>query len=143
LFGKSADSLSAESSSEKNPASFLNHPSNGFVHAFVEAQRLHVSRLQFGAKWRLNEFWRDEVKVHREAGTLHIVAGTLIVTSRKVIDQFIEPIVNDALAEKARLSTQDSKPETETLLGHLLTVTEGLTLCLALITADVLMLEHC
>ncbi|KAJ7839256.1 cytochrome P450 monooxygenase pc-2 [Mycena olivaceomarginata] len=112
LFGKSADSLSAglaypESSSEKNPASFLNHPSNGFVHAFVEAQRLHVSRSRFGAKWRLNEFWRDEVKVHRE-----------------VIDQFIEPIVNDALAEKARLSTQDSKPETETLLGHLLTVTE-------------------
>ncbi|KAJ7721345.1 cytochrome P450 [Mycena maculata] len=114
LFGKSADSLSAglaypDSSSQKNPPSFLNHPSNTFVNAFLEAQRLHVARSRFGTKWPLNEFWKDRVKPHRQ-----------------VIDQFIEPILNDALAEKARLNAEpkDSKKEAETLLSHLLQGTD-------------------
>ncbi|KAJ7499692.1 cytochrome P450 monooxygenase pc-3 [Mycena latifolia] len=112
LFGKSADSLSAglaypDSSSRQNPASFLSHPSNTFVNAFLEGQRLHVARSRFGSKWPLNEFWKDRVKPHRE-----------------VIDQFIEPILNEALMKKAGCSTQDSKAEADTLLSHLLQGTD-------------------
>ncbi|KAJ7165579.1 cytochrome P450 [Mycena crocata] len=112
LFGKSVESLSAglaypESSSQKNPASFSNHPSNAFVNAFLEGQRHHVGRSRFGAKWALNEFWHDKVKPHRE-----------------IMDQFIEPIINDALAKKIQLHSQDSKPEADTLLSHLLQSTE-------------------
>ncbi|KAJ7461739.1 cytochrome P450 [Mycena galericulata] len=115
LFGKSADSLSAglaypESSSQKNPLSFLNHPSNTFVNAFLEAQWLHVERSRYGSKWPLNEFWKDKVKPHRE-----------------IIDQFIEPILNDALAEKARRNAEyevNKLDEAETLLSHLLKETE-------------------
>jgi hypothetical protein len=71
LFGKSSDSLSAglaypESSSHENSPSFLNHPSNTFVNAFLEGQHLYVSRSRFGTKWPLNEFWKDRVKPHRE-----------------------------------------------------------------------------
>ncbi|KAJ7047927.1 cytochrome P450 monooxygenase pc-2 [Mycena alexandri] len=110
LFGKSVDSLSAglaypESASGLTPSSFRNHPSNAFVHAFIEGQRVHVDRSRFGSKWRLNEFWKDLVTPHRE-----------------VIDQFIEPILNDALAKKAE--GQESKQEADTLLGHLLLGTD-------------------
>ncbi|KAJ7755156.1 cytochrome P450 monooxygenase pc-3 [Mycena metata] len=110
LFGKSVDSLSAglaypESAAGMTSASFLNHPSNAFVHAFIEGQRVHVDRSRFGSKWRLNEFWSDLVTPHRQ-----------------VIDQFIEPILNDALAKKAE--GQETKQEADTLLGHLLLSTD-------------------
>ncbi|KAJ7123185.1 cytochrome P450 [Mycena epipterygia] len=110
LFGKSADSLSAGLAypdSSQNPPSFLNHPSNTFVNAFLEAQRLHVARSRFGTKWPLNEFWKDKVKPHRN-----------------VIDEFIEPILDEAFAEKARRSAEDDKLEADTLLSHLLKGTE-------------------
>jgi len=55
----------------------------------------------------LNEFWKDIVKPHRE-----------------IMDKFIEPIVQDALTEKTRGITEDSKQEAETLLTHLLQGTE-------------------
>ncbi|KAJ6607884.1 cytochrome P450 [Mycena sp. CBHHK59/15] len=111
LFGKSADSLSAglaypESSSQKNTPSLLNHPSNTFVNAFLEAQRQYVARSRFGTKWPLNEFWRDRIKPHRE-----------------IIDQFINPILNEALAEKSKASKVDSG-QLETLLSHLLQGTD-------------------
>ncbi|KAJ7031177.1 cytochrome P450 [Mycena alexandri] len=112
LFGKSADSLSAglaypDSLSHLNPPSFWDHPSNVFVHAFMEGQRLQVDRGRFGSKWRLLEFWTDRIQPHR-----------------KIIDQFIDPIVDDALAKKVEGSTLKSKPEAETLLSHLLLGTD-------------------
>ncbi|KAJ7466234.1 cytochrome P450 monooxygenase pc-3 [Mycena galericulata] len=114
LFGKSVDSLSAGlaypgGSSQKNPDSFLNHPSNTFADAFLKGQQVHVGRSRFGNKWPLNEFWKDRVKPHRQ-----------------VIDQFIEPILNDALQAKAPRHTEpeDSKPKADTLLSHLLETTE-------------------
>ncbi|KAJ7634636.1 cytochrome P450 monooxygenase pc-3 [Roridomyces roridus] len=111
LFGKSVDSLSAglpypASSSQTNPPSFLEHSSNRFVNAFMEGQKLHVYRSPFGSKWALNEFWHDKIKPHRD-----------------VIDQFIEPILNDALTEKARADV-DPKSEPDTLLSHLVQETE-------------------
>ncbi|KAJ7725998.1 cytochrome P450 monooxygenase pc-3 [Mycena metata] len=112
LFGKSADSLSAglaypDSSAHLNPPSFWDHPSNVFVHAFMEGQRLQVDRGRFGSKWRLLEFWTDRIQPHR-----------------KIIDQFIDPIVDDALAKKVEGSTVNSEPKVETLLSHLLLGTD-------------------
>ncbi|KAJ7250360.1 cytochrome P450 monooxygenase pc-3 [Mycena rebaudengoi] len=112
LFGKSVDSLSAglaypEFASEKTPVSYWNHPSNAFVDAFLEAQRLHVARSRFGTRWPLNEFWKDVVK-----------------PQRAIIDQFIEPILNEALAEKSLSQTDESGARTETLLSHLLKGTD-------------------
>ncbi|KAJ6509737.1 hypothetical protein DFH09DRAFT_942343 [Mycena vulgaris] len=116
LFGKSVESLSAglaypRGSSQKNPDSFLNHPSNTFVDTLLKGQQVHVGRSRFGNKWPLTEFWQDRVKPHRQ-----------------VIDQFIEPILNDALQDKARRHTEpeDSKPKADSLLSHLLETTEGL-----------------
>ncbi|KAJ7165917.1 cytochrome P450 monooxygenase pc-3 [Mycena filopes] len=111
LFGTSVDSLSAglaypEAAAAQTPAAFFNHPSNVFVNAFIDGQRVHVNRSRFGSKWRLNEFWTDRVRPHRE-----------------IIDEFIEPILNDALAKKAE--GKESKEEApETLLGHLLLGTD-------------------
>ncbi|KAJ7174475.1 cytochrome P450 monooxygenase pc-2 [Mycena filopes] len=115
LFGTSVDSLSAglaypESAPKAlTPASFHTHPSNVFVDAFMEAQRMHVGRGRFGTKWRLREFWTDLVKPHRD-----------------VIDQFIDPIVNDALEKKAKgAAAEDSKTDVaETLLSHLVLGTD-------------------
>ncbi|KAJ7196989.1 cytochrome P450 monooxygenase pc-3 [Mycena pura] len=113
LFGKSVDSIAPgiaypDSASHLNSSTFLNHPSNTFVNAFLEGQRLHVDRSRFGSKWPLNEFWKDIVKPHRE-----------------IMDKFIEPIVQDALTEKTRGIAEDSKQEAaETLLSHLLQGTE-------------------
>ncbi|KAJ6520794.1 cytochrome P450 monooxygenase pc-3 [Mycena vulgaris] len=113
LFGKSVESLSAglaypRGSSQKNP-DFLNHPSNTFVDAFLEGQQVHVGRSRFGNKWPLTEFWQNQVKPHCQ-----------------VSDQFIGPILNDALQDKARRHTEpeDSKPKADTLLSHLLETTE-------------------
>ncbi|KAF7301055.1 Glycosyltransferase family 39 protein [Mycena indigotica] len=111
LFGASVDSTSAglaypQSASHLNSAEFLNHPSNSFVTAFIEGQRFHVDRSRFGSKWQLGEFWKDLIQPHRE-----------------VMDQFIEPIIQRALSQKAQ-GIADKKEEPETLLGHLLLSTE-------------------
>ncbi|KAJ7220322.1 cytochrome P450 [Mycena pura] len=51
----------------------LAHPSD----ASLKGQQVQVGRPRFGNKWPLNEFWGDQV-----------------------IDQFIEPILNDALQDR-------------------------------------------
>ncbi|CAK5275913.1 unnamed protein product [Mycena citricolor] len=71
LFGHSVDSLSAglpypNYASERTSATFLNHPSNKFVDAFMDGQQFHVDRSRFGSKWELNEFWEDKVMAQRK-----------------------------------------------------------------------------
>ncbi|KAF7331544.1 hypothetical protein MKEN_00033500 [Mycena kentingensis (nom. inval.)] len=118
LFGKSVDSMSAglpyPASSPlamANSAEFDNHPSNTYVRSFVQSQILTTQRAAFGSRWPLMEFWKDRVKPHR-----------------KVIDDFIEPILNEALEGKAAKHDgggEDGKAAEEgTFLSHLVAATD-------------------
>ncbi|KAJ7755198.1 cytochrome P450 [Mycena metata] len=111
LFGRSVDSTSAglpypESSPLANSPSFLNHPSNNFVRSFVQSQILSAQRASYGHNWPLFEFWKDIVKPHR-----------------KVINEYIDPILNDALARKRVGGLEDSK-EDQTFLSDLVKATD-------------------
>ncbi|KAJ7062902.1 cytochrome P450 monooxygenase pc-3 [Mycena amicta] len=120
LFGKSIDSMSAglpypESSPLADSPAFHNHPSNTYVRSFVQSQVFTVQRAALQRQWPLVEFWKDRVKPHR-----------------KIIDEFIEPILNEALAKKNK-GTQggevDGKMtevggEEETFLSHLVQATD-------------------
>ena len=119
LFGKDICTLSAGfpypvSSSSVNSDAFLNHPSNKFATAFALGQYLSTRRTAFGSSWPLAEFWKDKVKPHR-----------------KIVDQFIEPILADALAKRAASGNmadgkkEDTEVKDETLLSHLLNHTQG------------------
>ncbi|KAK1230887.1 Protein kinase alk2 [Marasmius sp. AFHP31] len=83
LFGKNVRSLDAglpypKSSGIANPESFVNHPSNSFVTAFMKGQDLTARRTRTGTTWPLLEFWKDEV-----------------ADQRAVVNEFIEPILAD------------------------------------------------
>lgn len=119
LFGKDICTLAAGlpypvSSSIANSDAFLNHPSNKFSTAFALGQYLSTRRASFGSSWPLAEFWKDKVQPHR-----------------KIVDQFIEPILADALAKRAAVGNmadgekEDTEAENETLLSHLLSRTQG------------------
>jgi hypothetical protein len=98
LFGHDVCTLSAGlpypgSSPGANSYDFMTHPSNKLAGALASSQTLTALRLRRGAIWPFMEFWGDKVKPHR-----------------KIIDEFIEPILVDALAKHA---VTDSKPNTE------------------------------
>ncbi|KAJ7499687.1 cytochrome P450 monooxygenase pc-2 [Mycena latifolia] len=114
LFKRSVDSMSAglpypQSSALTNSPSFLNHPSNTYVSSFVRSQILTTERVPFGTIWPLREFWKDRVKPHR-----------------KVIDEFIEPILNEELQRRAR-EQANGKGDAgeETFLSHLVQATDN------------------
>ncbi|KAJ7123182.1 cytochrome P450 [Mycena epipterygia] len=114
LFGKSVDSMSAglaypEAYPLANLPEFLNHPSNTYVQSFVESQTLTVQRVAFGSRWPLMEFWKDNVKPHR-----------------KVVDGYIEPILNAELEnKKAREGGAKKDEEAGTFLSHLVEATDN------------------
>lgn len=113
LFGRSVDSMSAglaypEASPLANSPEFLNHPSNTYVQSFVESQTLTTQRAAFASKWPLVEFWKDKVKPHR-----------------KVVDNYIEPILNAELENKAREGEGEKDEEAGTFLSHLVQATDG------------------
>ena len=118
LFAYDVGSLSAnipypESAAHLNKPSFYNHPSTIFVKAFSEGQNLTAGRLAFGNDWPLFEFWSDKV-----------------APLRKVIDGFIEPLLEDALSKrKLELSKNgtDVKDDSENgnLLAHLVKHTQS------------------
>ena len=121
LFGKDVRSLSAgivyppSSPLSKDPT-FLDHPANRFVRAFMESESATAYRTNYGSSWRFAEFWRDQVQKHM-----------------KVCYEFIDPIIVDALAKKHEqrclgVDVNDSTGEVkegETLLEHLVNYTEG------------------
>ncbi|KAJ7062885.1 cytochrome P450 [Mycena amicta] len=122
LFGKSIDSMSAglpypESSPLANLPAFDNHPSNAYVRSFFQSQVFTVHRLALQRQWPLVEFWKDRVKPHR-----------------KIIDEFIEPILNEALAKKnkgtqggevdGKMAEDSEGGEEETFLSHLVQATD-------------------
>jgi hypothetical protein len=117
LFGRDVGSLSAHipypaSAAHLNKPSLYNHPSTSFVKAFSEGQRLGVARSSFGQEWPLLEFWSDNV-----------------APLRKVMDNFTEPLMEEALAKrKLELSKgADAKDSDDNgnLLAYLVNHTQG------------------
>ena len=118
LFAYDVGSLSANipypaSVAHLNKPSFYNHPSTTFVKAFSEGQNLTAGRGAFGNEWPLFEFWSDKV-----------------APLRKVMDGFIEPLMEDALSKRElELSKNgtDAKDggENGNLLAHLVRHTQG------------------
>ncbi|EIW81948.1 cytochrome P450 monooxygenase pc-2 [Coniophora puteana RWD-64-598 SS2] len=124
LFGKDVQSLSAglvypPNSPLAAASAAKDHPANVFAHAFGEAQVGTATRFFFAGLWRLREFWTDEVQKHMN-----------------VCNQFAEPILNEALARKREMKEsgldqareKGEVEEGETLLDHLVNVTEDKTL---------------
>ncbi|KAF8810034.1 cytochrome P450 monooxygenase pc-3, partial [Phlegmacium glaucopus] len=117
LFGSDVGSLAADifypaSAAHLNKPSFYNHPSTIFVKALSEGQHLTIARASFGNDWPLLEFWSDKVAPYR-----------------KVIDNFAEPLMEDALAKRnLELSNNgaDGKGDDENsnLLAHLVKHTQ-------------------
>ncbi|KAJ7573580.1 cytochrome P450 [Mycena floridula] len=80
------------------------HPANKFAHAFALGQHYASLRSQSGPHWALMEMKRDELK-----------------PLRKIINEFVDPIIDNAL-EKQKISS-DSKEE-ESFLDHLVRNTQ-------------------
>jgi hypothetical protein len=122
LFGRDVRTLSAGlrypvSSPLANSPAFVNHPSNTFVNAFSTGQHLSALRTRYGPTWPVMEFWKDKIKPHR-----------------KVVNEFIQPILTEALAKQAAISKETDKKDAQqnsdeheqTLLSHLVGHTQGL-----------------
>ena len=88
--------------------------------AFTEGQNLTVVRSSLGDDWPLLEFWADKV-----------------APLRKVMDNFTEPLMEDALAERnLELSKgADAKDDDENgnLLAYLVRHTQGMLSSLSLL----------
>ncbi|KAF8219014.1 cytochrome P450 monooxygenase pc-3 [Tricholoma matsutake] len=122
LFGSDIDTLSAglpypASSPLASSDAFMNHPSNKFASAILECLCQTLNRANYGSSWPLAEFWKNKVKPHR-----------------KVVDQFIEPVLVEALAKRTKAAdsgrTASDKLRTdadeETLLNHLINQTQDI-----------------
>lgn len=81
----------------------------------MKAQTETALRSRFGHSWPLKEFWKDNVKEHRE-----------------IVDRFVEPFLHQAIANKL---AKERRAETEgemhdvadqTLLDHMINHTQGL-----------------
>lgn len=119
LFGSNVGSLKAglpyppdASLSDEVKAAFYSNPSNKFVAAFGEGQSQSSLRTGLGYEWPLGEFWKDSIKEKRE-----------------IIDEFIAPVLQDAIKSSRIKPKAGSKAENEgqSLLDHLIGHTQGLS----------------
>ncbi|KAK0235422.1 cytochrome P450 [Armillaria nabsnona] len=90
LFGKAVNSISVglpypAGSPLGDNLHFVNHLSNAFVKAFAEAQVQNMIRVKSGASWPLHEIFQDKVKL-----------------LRKVLDDFIQPLISEGYERKAK-----------------------------------------
>jgi len=113
LFGSDVRSLSADlpyPSTAKAAASRRVHSSDSFANAFQKAQVASAARSRFGQFWPLVEFWEN--KVEKEVQTVF---------------DYVDPIVKRALETKKakELSGAEGEDEDETLLEHLVKLTDG------------------
>ncbi|KAI0747481.1 cytochrome P450 [Fomes fomentarius] len=127
LFGKDVRSLDAPipypSTHPSHNLSTAMHPADRFVRAFQNGLEATAIRGRFLQSWPLFEFWGDRVKKYLAA-----------------VDEFIDPIVDDALrkqAKKAPLvqnndldaiekSDKDQLRDDDTLLQHLIKFTDAI-----------------
>lgn len=89
------------------------HPSNIFAQAFTEAQTVVWVRTAMWKIWPLMEVWENRTE-----------------RSMKVVRQFIDPIVEDAIQVKNEkrekgMSSKEEIEDGETLLDHLVKYTDG------------------
>lgn len=118
LFGKDVCSLSAglpyppTSEKAKMNDTFSTHPANKFAKSFLNAQLESSKRSKYSALWPLWEFWESKVD-----------------QNVKVMDEFIQPLLKDALAQKAKSGGKgagdEEVGEDTTLLEHLVRQTDG------------------
>ena len=115
LFGNCVHSLSAGLPYPYNVTlhSETNSSISAFTHAFLEAQQVIASRERSGWTWPLAEIWEDKTR-----------------KPMQIVDGYIEPIIQEALAKKKTgafdtKETGEHLAEGETLLDHLIRVTEG------------------
>ncbi|KDR78034.1 hypothetical protein GALMADRAFT_64763 [Galerina marginata CBS 339.88] len=83
---------------------------NTFAHAFLAAQEVISIRERYGWVWPLAEMFKDES-----------------YAPMQVVNAYIEPIVKEALAKKQNfphLDKDQENPDDETLLDHLVRVTD-------------------
>lgn len=120
LFGKDVRSLHAglpfppTSGLSKSDLGVPN-PADAFAKSFLEAQNLSATRGRYTSAWAIFEIFQDKVAV-----------------PMKVIDDFIQPILKDALEKQAEkkaqgveLGNEKQVADDETLLGHLVNLTDG------------------
>lgn len=127
LLGIDAHTLSTSLSyPPSSAASRSNTPTSGhitaeraFAEAFAKAQTVTADRQFFGALWPLWEFWEDKT-----------------AEPMKIVDSFILPIIERALRKKrtsddgfgakaTRKATLGDVSEDDTLLEHLLSLSDG------------------
>ncbi|TFK21754.1 cytochrome P450 monooxygenase pc-3 [Coprinopsis marcescibilis] len=113
LFGVGMDCLSAglaypANSGRQNSREFTDHPSNAFADSFDSALYELVECTLLGNDWPLREIFGDRV-----------------LPKKKIVDQFIEPIVQRALEQR---KGRDETEKSECLLQELLSQTQDLTL---------------
>jgi hypothetical protein len=85
-------------------AAVANTASTRFARAFATAQVTILNRIEMGVLWPLAEILEDKIK-----------------EPMAEIKSFIDPIVRNAIKKRERGGTKDE----ETLLSHLLDVTDG------------------
>ncbi|EKM60409.1 uncharacterized protein PHACADRAFT_83524 [Phanerochaete carnosa HHB-10118-sp] len=115
LFGKDVRSLSAPlpyppTSPQAQHDTSASHPANRFARAFLEAQLASAKRSRYTTAWPLWEFWKSKVDGHIE-----------------VMEEFIQPLLHDALARKAEspeLKVEEAVEDDATLLEHLVKLTD-------------------
>lgn len=84
---------------------------NRFARSFLQAQEISSTRSRYTRAWPLREFWRDKVEEHVQ-----------------VMDEFVEPLLEEALAKKVKGSQEKVDEELDddtTLLEHLVRLTDG------------------
>lgn len=85
---------------------------NRFARSFLEAQVISSRRSRYTNVWPLWEFWGNKVDEHI-----------------KVMDEFIAPLLQEALENKVEgldVKVDDEVGEDTTLLEHLVRLTDGL-----------------
>ncbi|THH10403.1 hypothetical protein EW145_g1356 [Phellinidium pouzarii] len=118
LFGHCGSSLSSSSLPyPPNAAPGDLHGNNApslFSEAFAEAQLLLIRRTRYYSLWPLFEFWEDKTQKHM-----------------KVINAFIEPMLQEAIKKKKEYMKTGSYRENDieqgdTLLSHLINITKDM-----------------
>lgn len=102
LFGRSVNSMASPLPLPGGASGDLTDGENAFVRAFNAALDVCAFRINAGEHWALWEFKEDRTRSHM-----------------KVIYDYLDPIVDEAIREKKQADGGDSETDHTTLLGHL------------------------
>ncbi|KAF8998659.1 cytochrome P450 monooxygenase pc-3 [Cyathus striatus] len=116
LFGHNVHSLSGgleypEPSSKSNTPMSRNRPADSFTSAFLTGQSQLALRLSRGKTWPIAELFSDR-----------------IAPNRKVVDDFVRPLLERAIMKKREVKDKLDEKETANLLDYLVQQTEDPTI---------------